>query len=170
MEREIQVVLVNRATTKRNKDTGITLPPRAIPKMRRSSQNWWDVNSIARMNREYRSSSVSMYWPRLGPDGPGPHSYQEPDPWLAGCILPRIHICLQSPFVSRSIATLHQCPTPEDLKGLSPEDVVDKSATPGMQRPGGVKGLAKATELLKAARHSVGNTVALKEAKWMYFV
>jgi transposase len=72
----------------------------------------------------------------------------------------------KDPFISRSIATLHQCPTPEDLKELSPEDVVDMWATQGMQRPGGAKGLAKATELLKAARHSVGNTVALEEAKW----
>ncbi len=35
-----------------------------------------------------------------------------------------------------------------------------------MRRPGGPRGLRKATELLKAARHSIGSTVALEEAKW----
>ena len=65
----------------------------------------------------------------------------------------------------RSLATLHRFPTPVDLHGLSPDQVVEGWRDQGMARPGGAVGRRVAQELLTAARGSIGNTQALVEAK-----
>ena len=65
----------------------------------------------------------------------------------------------------RSLATLHRFPTPADLHGLSPDQVVEDWRDQGMARPGGAVGRRVAQALLTVARGSIGNAQALIEAK-----
>ncbi len=128
------------ATTKRNKENRDNTPSKSNPK---------DAAVIARVSRDVgfyspyeprdRSSSASMYWPRFG-TGWTRTSLVSRTGSTAGwmCTSQNTYLSSKTHSFPRSIATLHQCPTPEDLKGLSPEDVVDKWATQGMRRPGGI--------------------------------
>ncbi|WP_326063617.1 transposase, partial [Paenibacillus anseongense] len=64
----------------------------------------------------------------------------------------------------RSIATLKEFPSPLDLKGQSTSEVIT-GWRKYMKRAGGSTGIQKAAELLSRAVQSVGETVALYEAK-----
>lgn len=56
----------------------------------------------------------------------------------------------------RARATLKQFPLPDDLRGLTAEEIVQGWRAAGMTRAGGRSGLQAATELLHTARRSIG--------------
>lgn len=163
----IQAVLVNPATTKRNKENRDNTPSKSDPKdavviadlVGRGYYTPYEpmaplfqrLNVLAKI-RERIEKDLTRVKNRI-------HG------WI-DVYFPEYTSVFRDPFVTRSLATLHQCPTPGDLVGLSPEDVVGKWAEHGMKRPSGARGLAKAIELLKASKRSVGSDKALEEAKW----
>lgn len=163
----IDVVLVNPATTKRNKENRDNTPSKSDPKdavviadlVGRGYYTPYEpkdplfqrLNVLAKA-RERIVKDLTRVKNRI-------HG------WI-DVYFPEYTSVFKDPFVPRSLATLDQCPTPADLAGLSPEDVVNKWAQHGMKRPGGARGLAKAVELLRASKRSVGSDVALEEAKW----
>ena len=67
--------------------------------------------------------------------------------------------------VLRSLASLHACPLPCDLKKLSIDEVIALWQKQGMKRASGVSGKAKAAALLAAATRSIGDTRATAEAR-----
>ena len=64
----------------------------------------------------------------------------------------------------RSMATLKELPSPQDLAGRSTPEIISMWKT-HMQRAGGSTGIQKAAELIAQAKRSVGDTTALAEAK-----
>lgn len=63
------------------------------------------------------------------------------------------------------MATLRLFPTPSDILGLTPEQLVQAWGQ-HMRRPGGQRGRQTALALLRRARQSVGLTVGLAEDRW----
>lgn len=164
---DIQVVLVNPATTKRNKENRDNTPSKSDPK---------DAAVIADMvGRGYysvytprdplfqRLNALAKMQDRIDRDLT--RTKNRIHGWL-DVYFPEYISVFKDPFITRSIATLHACPTPEDLQDLSAEDVIDRWASQGMRRPSGARGRNKAAELLEAVKNSIGSTVALEEAKW----
>jgi hypothetical protein len=64
----------------------------------------------------------------------------------------------------RSLATLKEFPSPQDLESLSVSEVITGWRA-YMKRAGGTTGMQKAAQLIAQAKRSVGNTTALNEAK-----
>lgn len=64
----------------------------------------------------------------------------------------------------RSIATLKEFPTPQELKDRSTAEII-ASWRKHMKRAGGTTGIQRAAELVLLAGQSVGDTTALAEAK-----
>jgi hypothetical protein len=64
----------------------------------------------------------------------------------------------------RSLATLKEFPSPQDMESLSVAEII-ASWRKHMQRAGGSTGIQKAAQLLSQARRSVGDNTALHEAK-----
>lgn len=65
----------------------------------------------------------------------------------------------------RSIATLEAFPLPSNLLGLTAQHIIEGWRQAGMKRAGGSSGLHKATELLKLAYGSSGDKVGQEEAR-----
>lgn len=167
VDRGIQVVMVNPATTKRNKENRDNTPSKSDPKdaeviadvigrgyyipYDRKDPLFQRLNFLAKV-RDRADRDLTRIKNRI-------HG------WL-DVYFPEYITVFKDPFVPRSLATLHQCPTPGDLRGLSAEDVVNRWAKQGMRRPGGVRGMKKAAELLHAASRSIGSKDTLEEAKW----
>lgn len=162
-----QVVLVNPATTKRNKENRDNTPSKSDPKdaavivdmVGRGYYTPYEPRDplFQRLNVLVRARDrIDRDLTRIKNRIHG---------WL-DVYFPEYISVFKNPFTPRSIATLNQFPTPEDLKGLSLNDVLDGWTRQGMRRPGGAKGMTKASEILKVARHSIGSTIALEEAKW----
>ena len=167
VNRNIEVVLVNPATTKRNKENRDNTPSKSDPK---------DAAVIADMvGRGYYTTYEPRdpLFQRLNVlvrtrdriDGDLTRVKNRIHGWLDE-YFPEYISVFNDPFTTRSIATLNQFPTPHDLKGLSLENVLDGWEKQGMRRPGGAKGMTKAARILELARHSIGSTSALDEAKW----
>ncbi len=167
VDRGIQVVLVNPATTKRNKENRDNTPSKSDPKdaeiiadligrgyytpYDRKDPLFQRLNFLAKV-RDRIDRDLTRIKNRI-------HG------WL-DTYFPEYLTVFKDPFVPRSLATLHQCPTPGELQGLSVEEVIDRWAKQGMRRPSGTRGMKKAAELLQAANRSIGSKDALDEAKW----
>ncbi|MCY0889106.1 MAG: IS110 family transposase [Alicyclobacillaceae bacterium] len=167
VDKGVEVVLVNPITTHRNKENRDNTPSKSDPKdaaviadsvargyyspYQRRDPLFQRLNVLARACERVEQDLTRVKNRIHG--------------WLDE-YFPEYESVFIDPFSDRSVATLHQCPTPGDLKGLSPQDVVDRWTRQGMRRPGGKRGLDKAAELLQVARRSIGSTVALEEAKW----
>lgn len=164
MDHGIEVALVNPATTKRNKENLDNTPSKSDPKDAAVIADVMTHGYYAPYHRKdplYDQLSILVKArERIVKD--------------SGRVQNRIHgwVDLWFPelpfldtFCPRSLATLHECPTPEDLAGLSPEDVVEKWAK-HMSRPGGKRGLEHASHLLKVAKKSIGKTASREVAKW----
>lgn len=68
--------------------------------------------------------------------------------------------------IIRSIATLKAFPLPEEIRELTPAEIITAwKEKGGMKRAGGKTGLESAARLLAAARHSVGSPVGTQEAR-----
>jgi transposase len=65
----------------------------------------------------------------------------------------------------RSLASLHQFPLPEDLRGKTVDEVIEGWRKQGMKRAGGVSGRATAARLLAAASTSIGESGVAEEAR-----
>jgi transposase len=166
VKQDIDVVLVNPMTTKRNKENRDNSPSKNDPK---------DALVIAdAVSRGYYT-----------PFSPKEEAFRRirvivtnREHWVveSGRIENRIHRWLdirfpeyrqafEDIFSTRSLATLRHFPTPSDLLQLTPEQMVEIWGE-YMARPGGMRGKNKAIELQELARHSVGDSVALEEDKW----
>lgn len=163
----IEVVLVNPATTKRNKENRDNTPSKSDPK---------DAAVIAELvGRGFytpyrpkdplfqRLSTLVKARERIVRDTT--RTENRIHGWL-DIYFPEYASVFKDLFCPRSLATLRKIPTPTDMSHMSPQDVVVKWGDGGMSRPGGAQGLGKAIELLEASKRSVGRTVGLDEAKW----
>jgi transposase len=165
VEKGLNVVLVNPATTKRNKENRDNCPSKSDPKdalviadvvcrgyyyeyIRQathyqrlrtlmSDREFWVTNSVRMQNRIVR--------------------------WL-DIRFPEYASVFKDWTCPRSLATLKEFPSPLDLKGQSTSEVIT-GWRKYMSRAGGSTGIQKAAELLSKAVQSVGETMALNEAK-----
>jgi transposase len=166
LEHEIPVVLVNPVTTHRNKENRDNSPSKSDPKdalviadlvsrgyytdylpqeeeferikTLMSDREYWVKMSVSLGNRIVRW--IDLYFPEFR---------QVFKDWT----------CL------RSIASLKAFPLPNDLQGLTAEEVIQGWYEQGMRRAGGLTGRAKAEELHRAASSSIGYTRSLEEAR-----
>ncbi|MBD0384920.1 IS110 family transposase [Paenibacillus sedimenti] len=166
LKKNIEVVLVNPATTKRNKENRDNSPSkndpkdalviadvvsrgyyyeytRQAPQFQRlrtimSDREFWSGNSIRLQNRLTR--------------------------WL-DIYFPEYTSVFKDWSCPRSMATLKEFPSPLDLQGKSTEEVITGWRN-HMRRAAGTTGIQKAAELLAKAAQSVGEqSVSLQEAK-----
>jgi transposase len=165
VDKGLNVVQVNPATTKRNKENRDNCPSKSDPKdalviadvvsrgyyydytrhagdfqrlrTMMSDREFWVTNSVRLQNRIVRW--LDIYFPEYA------SVFKD---WTC----------------PRSIATLKAFPTPSDLHGQSIEEVIS-GWRKYMKRAGGTTGRQKAAELLSKARQSVGDTAVLREAK-----
>jgi transposase len=164
-DKDLNVVQVNPATTKRNKENRDNSPSKSDPKdalviadvvsrgyyydytrqagdfqrlrTMMSDREFWVANSVRLQNRIVRW--LDIYFPEYA------SVFKD---WTC----------------PRSIATLKTFPSPYDLHGHSIEGVIT-GWRKYMKRAGGTTGRQKAAELLSKAKQSVGETAALREAK-----
>ncbi|MDF2653037.1 MAG: transposase family protein [Paenibacillus sp.] len=164
-DKDLNVVQVNPATTKRNKENRDNSPSKSDPKdalviadvvsrgyyydytrqagdfqrlrTMMSDREFWVTNSVRLQNRIVRW--LDIYFPEYA------SVFKD---WTC----------------PRSMATLKTFPSPNDLHGQSIEGVIT-GWRKYMKRAGGTTGRQKAAELLSKARQSVGETVTLREAK-----
>jgi transposase len=166
MDRGIDVVLVNPATTKRNKENRDNSPSKSDPKDAlviadvvsrgyytpyKPSDELFQRLRVLVKNREHwvvESGRLQNQITR----------------WL-DIRFPEYTSVFKEIFTPRSLATLRSFPTPTDLRGPTPPEIV-KAWTSHMSRAGGARGHRKATELLHAASRSVGDVAGLEEDKW----
>jgi transposase len=162
----IHVVLVNPVTTHRNKENRDNSPSKNDPKdalviadvvsrgyytdysphaealerlkITMSNREYWVKMSISVNNRIIRW--IDLYFPEF--------SRVFPD-WT----------------VKRAIATLSAFPLPGDLRAKSAEQLIEAWYEQGMRRAAGGKGIAKAVELLTAAKRSIGESRSPEEAR-----
>lgn len=164
-EKGINVVLVNPATTKRNKENRDNSPSKSDPKdalviadvvsrgyysdytrqghvfqrlrIIMSDREFWVANSVRLQNRIIR--------------------------WL-DIRFPEYSSVFKDWDSQRSMATLKEFPTPQDVQSLSVDGVIQHWKK-HMKRPGGKTGIQRASDLIYEAKRSVGDTTALVEAK-----
>jgi transposase len=165
LDKGINVVLVNPATTKRNKENRDNTPSKSDPKdalviadvvsrgyysdykrqehvFQRlktimSDREFWITNSVRLQNRIIRWLDIRFpEYPSVFKD------------WTC----------------QRSLATLKEFPTPLDVQSLTVEDVIQRWKK-HMKRPGGATGIQRASHLIYEAKQSIGDTTALAEAK-----
>ncbi|MFD0678999.1 MULTISPECIES: IS110 family transposase [unclassified Paenibacillus] len=159
------VVQVNPATTKRNKENRDNSPSKSDPKdalviadvvsrgyyydytrqtnvfqrlrTLMSDREFWVANSVRLQNRIIR--------------------------WL-DIRFPEYASVFKDWSCKRSMATLKELPSPKDIETLSVTEMIT-TWRKHMQRAGGSTGTHKAAELIAAAKKSVGDVTALEEAK-----
>jgi len=163
---EIDVVLVNPMTTKRNKEN------------RDNSQSKNDIkdaliiaDAVSRgYYRDWNKQDDFFQQLRVIVDEREYWSDQQVN------LKNRIQRCLDIVFPEytqifkdwtcpRSIATLKAFPLPADVKNLTAQNVIEGWRKEGFKRAGGNTGKQKATDLINQARFSVGSTSALEERK-----
>lgn len=165
VKQHIVVVLVNPATTKRNKENRDNCPSKNDPKdalviadivsrgyyydytrqaagfqrlrTMMSDREFWVTNSVRLQNRIVR--------------------------WL-DIRFPEYASVFKDWTCPRSIATLKEFPSPLELKGRSTAEIIT-GWRKHMRRAGGSTGIHKAAELISKASQSVGDTTALMESK-----
>ncbi len=130
------MVLVNPATTKRNKENLDNTPSKSDPK---------DAAVIAELvGRGFYSpyQPKDPVFQRLNVLARVRDRIDRDFTRVKNCIhgwldvyFPEYISVFKDPFIPRSIATLHQCSTPEDLKELSPQEIVDKWLHKGCGAP-----------------------------------
>ena len=162
----LTVVLVNPTTTKRNKENRDNSPSKSDPKdalviaeavsrgyytlyqrqelqfhqlrvLVASRERWVQERSRCR-NRITRW--VDLYFPELTQ------------------VFPDL-------FTDRALATLEQFPTPQDIRALTPDGMVE-TWRGYLARAAGARGLRCAQALHEAAAKSIGDTVGLNDARW----
>ncbi|WP_314592122.1 IS110 family transposase [Paenibacillus terrigena] len=164
-DKGLHVVMVNPATTKRNKENRDNCPSKNDPKdalviadavsrgfyyeytrqslvfqrlrTMMSDREFWVTNSIRLQNRIIRWLDIRFpEYPSVFKD------------WTC----------------KRSLATLKTFPCPQDLQTYTAPDVINAWRV-YMQRAGGSTGIEKAAQLIAQAKRSVGERTAVEEAK-----
>jgi transposase len=164
--RNIEVVLVNPATTRRNKENRDNTPSKSDPKdaiviadavsrgyytpLHETNEAFERIHVLMKNREAWVKQSTRVGNQIIG--------------WL-DLRFPEYTSVIKDVFCPRSLATLRAFPAPSDLAELNPEDVMKQWTLQGMKRPGGVKGRAKAVKLLMVAKKSIGSTTGLEEDK-----
>ncbi|AIQ15640.1 transposase [Paenibacillus sp. FSL H7-0357] len=166
LQQGIEVVLVNPVTTHRNKENRDNSPSKNDPKDALViadvvSRGYYTdyVTQAAVFERLKTLMSDREYWVKQS-TSLGNRIVR----WI-DLYFPEFRQVFPDWTVLRSLASLHACPMPCDLKRLSIDEVIDHWRKQGMRRASGVSGRAKAAALLAAATHSIGDTRATEEAR-----
>jgi transposase len=165
-ERQVDVVIVNPMTTKRNKENRDNTPSKSDAK---------DALVIADV------VSRGYYTPFTGEAAVFAQLrllVRNREHWVVDATriknritrwmdirFPEYTTVFDDLFGVRSLATLRLFPTPSDLVGRTPDQLIAAWA-PYMRRPGGQRGRRTVTLLLHQTHHSVGLTVGLAEDRW----
>jgi transposase len=165
IDRGIHIVLVNPATTKRNKENRDNSPSKNDPK---------DALIIADLvsrgyHTDYKPLEEDFYRLRT--------IMNDREFWMTHRIrlqnriirwldvrFPEYATVFKDWTCPRSLATLKEFPSPTDLQCLSIDQVI-QGWKKHMKRPGGPSGIQRASHLISEAQKSVGETSALQEAK-----
>ncbi len=164
-DKGINVVLVNPATTKRNKENRDNSPSKSDPKdalviadvvsrgyyydYTRQATNFQRIRTIMSDREFWVTNSVRLQNRIIR--------------WL-DMRFPEYTTVFKHWTCPRSIATLKEFPSPLELKDQSTADVITRWRN-HMKRAGGSTGIQKAAELISHASKSVGDTTALEDAK-----
>jgi transposase len=161
----LNVVLVNPATTKRNKENRDNSPSKSDPKDALVIADvvcrgyYYDYTRQASVFQRLRTvMSDREFWVT--------HSVRLQNRiirWL-DIRFPEYTSVFKDWTCKRSLATLKQFSSPLDLESLSVSEVIT-GWREHMQRAGGSTGMEKAAQLIAQAKRSVGDTTALGEAK-----
>ncbi|WP_438492135.1 IS110 family transposase [Paenibacillus sp. IHBB 3054] len=161
----IDVVLVNPATTKRNKENRDNSPSKSDVKdalVIADVVSWGYYTDLPRTPAIFQRLRVSMNYRE---------TYMKDLVALKNRItrwmdvsFPEYRTVFKDWTVPRSLATLQAFPLPGDIKHLDVEKIM-AGWKPYMKRVGGSQGLQKAAELLAAARRSVGRTICQDEER-----
>lgn len=162
----IDVVLVNPATTKRNKENRDNSPSKNDPKdalviadvvsrgyytpYQRGAERFHRLRVLV-THRERWVVESSRLQNRIRR-------------WL-DIRFPEFTTVFPDPFAPRALATLRCFPAPSDLRALRPAAIV-QAWKPYMKRAGGARGLRYAAALLQVAACSIGDRAALEEDQW----
>lgn len=167
VEQGVDVVLVNPLTTKRNKENRDNSPSKSDPKdalviadvvsrgyytlFTPSEEIFQRLRTMVK-NREFWVKESTRFKNQI-------------IRWL-DIHFPEYTVVFKPKklFTTRSLATLRAYPSPTDLKDLQPENLISVWQE-HMSRPGGKRGMRKATQLIQVAQRSIGTTVGLTENK-----
>ncbi len=162
----LTVVIVNSATTKRNKENRYNSPSKSDPKgalviaevvsrgyytlYQRSEQRFHRLRVLVTswecwVQERSRSRNRIIRWVDL---------------WF-----PELTQVFPDLFTDRALATLTHFPTPAQVQALAPDAMVNVWRH-SMARAGGSRGLRCAQALQEAAVRSIGEQVGLNDARW----
>jgi transposase len=164
-DKDLKVVLVNPATTKRNKENRDNSPSKSDPK---DALVIADVVSRGYYYEYTRQANVFQRLRTVMSDREFWVTYSvrlqnRIIRWL-DIRFPEYTSVFKDWTCKRSMATLKEFPCPQDLESRSVADIIT-SWREHMQRAGGSTGTQKAAQLLSQAKRSVGNLTAVHEAK-----
>jgi transposase len=164
-KQSLNVVLVNPATTKRNKENRDNSPSKSDPK---DALVIADVACRGYYYEYTRQASVFQRLRTIMSDREFlvTHSVRLQNRiirWL-DIRFPEYTSVFKDWTCRRSLATLKHFHSPLDLESLSVSEVIT-GWREHMQRAGGSTGMEKAAQLIAQAKKSVGDTTALSEAK-----
>lgn len=161
----IRVVLVNPATTKRNKENRDNSQSKSDPK------DALVIADIVSRGYYYDYTKQTLVYQRLRT------MMSDREFWVAGSVrlqnrivrwldirFPEYTSVFKDWTCKRSMATLKEIWSPQDLASQTVEEVIT-GWRKYMQRAGGSTGRLKAAELIAVAKRSVGDRTALEEAK-----
>ncbi|MDQ0111241.1 IS110 family transposase [Paenibacillus harenae] len=159
------VVLVNPATTKRNKENRDNCQSKSDPK------DALVIADVVSRGYYYEYTRQTHVFQRLRT------LMSDREFWVANSVrlqnriirwldirFPEYSSVFKDWTCKRSMATLKEWPTPQDLAGRSIPEIIAMWRK-HMQRAGGSTGTQKAAELIAQAKRSVGDITALAEAK-----
>jgi transposase len=162
----LNVVMVNPATTKRNKENRDNSPSKSDPKDALVIADvvcrgyYYDYTRQASVFQRLRTvMSDREFWVT--------HSVRLQNRiirWL-DIRFPEYTSVFKDWTCPRSLATLKHFPSPLELETLSVSEVITGWRAQHMQRAGGTTGMEKAAQLIAQAKKSVGDTTAMREAK-----
>ncbi|MFC6233435.1 IS110 family transposase, partial [Paenibacillus allorhizosphaerae] len=163
--KEINVVLVNPVTTKRNKENRDNSPSKSDPK------DALVIADVVSRGFYYEYTQQSLVFQKLRT------VMSDREFWVAYSVrlqnriirwldirFPEYTSVFKDWTCKRSMATLKELPSPQDLASFSVADLIT-TWKKHMERAGGSTGIQKAAELIALAKKSVGDTTALDEAK-----
>ncbi len=164
-EKESNVVLVNPATTKRNKENRDNSPSKSDPK------DALVIADIVSRGYYYEHTRQAQEFQRLRT------LMSDREFWVAYSVrlqnriirwldirFPEYTSVFKDWTCKRSMATLKELPLPQDLASRSITEMIT-TWRKHMNRAGGSTGIQKAAELISQAKRSVGDVTALSEAK-----
>jgi transposase len=159
------VVMVNPATTKRNKENRDNSPSKSDPK------DALVIADVVSRGYYYEYSRQATVFQRLCTIMSDREFWVTHSVRLQNRIIRWLDIRFPEYFsvfknwtYKRSLATLKEFPSPQDIESLSVSEVIT-GWRKHMKRAGGSTGMQKAAQLIAQAKRSVGETTALDEAK-----